>query len=395
MKDIDKKNWLHEGWKRFLFAAAIISLACAYLYGCHQHEQSRREKIKSIYKDSKSIKRINNYSVYAVREGDTPVSGYISITEASGWGGPLLVATKTDPEGVITSVDILEHRETPAYLQKLNNDDYFDQFTGKKVNESFVIGDDIDAVSGATLSSKGFNRAIREGSRMVATRALSMEIPERDSKLNPGIKEMLLSALFIVVVLGSLLKIRKSRYLTMAAGLVLVGFYMNFPLSISNLSSIILGYIPMPNENLLWWIMIAGVFIIIGFTGKNLYCYWICPFGALQEFLGKISGISLKIPPRLRRNSSYVAGTLTWLGLMIIFITRNPSTGNYEPFAAMFGFHGEGVMWYILPLVLFGSLFIRRFWCRFFCPVGFCLSQGCRLRNHIVRKKAECIDESE
>ena len=181
----------------------------------------------------------------------------------------------------------------------------------------------------------------------------------------------------------------------MAAGLVLVGFYMNFPLSISNLSSIILGYIPMPNENLLWWIMIAGVFIIIGFTGKNLYCYWICPFGALQEFLGKISGISLKIPPRLRRNSSYVAGTLTWLGLMIIFITRNPSTGNYEPFAAMFGFHGEGVMWYILPLVLFGSLFIRRFWCRFFCPVGFCLSQGCRLRNHIVRKKAECIDESE
>lgn len=395
MKDTGKKDLLHRRGKKIFLAVTIISLTCAYLYGCYQNERFYEKKITSIYKDSKNIKKISNHSLYAISNCDKSLIGYIAITKASGWGGPLLIATKTDHEGIITSVEVLQHRETPAYLRKLTNADFFEQFTGKKVNESFVLGDDIDAVSGATLSLKGFNEAIRDGSQLIATSALSMRVPEKDFKLDLGIKEILLSALFFVVLLFYSLRIRRARYLTMFAGLVLVGFYMNIPLSISNLASIILGYILMPCENLLWWIMVISILLIIIFKGRNLYCYWICPFGALQEFLGRISGISLKLPAKLVKNSTYIAGSLTWLALMIIFITRNPSTGNYEPFAAMFGFRGEGLMWYILPLVIFGSLFIRRFWCRFFCPAGFCLSQGCKLRNQLVKKKAECIDETE
>lgn len=119
--------------------------------------------------------------------------------------------------------------------------------------------------------------------------------------------------------------------------------------------------------------------------GKNLYCYWLCPFGALQEFLHRISGISIKFHPAILKYGRHLAPSLAWLSLMIIFISRNPAMGSYEPFAAIFSFEGIGIIWYILPVILFSSFFIRRFWCRFFCPVGAALDTGCRTRNRLVK----------
>ncbi|MBW2370235.1 MAG: hypothetical protein JRH15_20385 [Deltaproteobacteria bacterium] len=55
---------------------------------------------------------------------------------------------------------------------------------------------------------------------------------------------------------------------------------------------------------------------------------------------------------------------------MIIFITRIPAAGSYEPFGTLFGQKGIGVQWYLLSIAILGSFVIPRFWCRLFCPVG-------------------------
>ena len=84
----------------------------------------------------------------------------------------------------------------------------------------------------------------------------------------------------------------------------------------------------------------------------------------------KIGGMKIKLTPLIQKVAKHSAKFLLWLGLMIIFISRNPTLGSYEPFAMIFGLEGEGMQWYILPLVLIGILLITDYFCRYFCPVG-------------------------
>jgi polyferredoxin len=67
----------------------------------------------------------------------------------------------------------------------------------------------------------------------------------------------------------------------------------------------------------------------------------------------------------------------------------------------MFSLEGLGIQWYILPITLVGSLFVPKFWCRMFCPVGLYLNEMVRVRKGILgrftsrgspRKKATKLD---
>lgn len=165
-----------------------------------------------------------------------------------------------------------------------------------------------------------------------------------------------------------------------------MGFYLNAPLTMSQLSSVLMGFFPDPQSNLLWYVVLGCVLFTVVVLGKNLYCAWVCPFGALQVLLNKISGISLPVPSWLKKSGKYFGAFLAWLSVFVIFATRNPALGSFEPFAALFSFNGFGLIWAILPVLIFGSFFIKRFWCRFFCPVGFILNKGCKIQNQLLRQ---------
>jgi len=46
------------------------------------------------------------------------------------------------------------------------------QFKGKKLQDPFVVGRDVDAVSRATISISSATRAIRDGSRLAASKLM-------------------------------------------------------------------------------------------------------------------------------------------------------------------------------------------------------------------------------
>jgi NosR/NirI family nitrous oxide reductase transcriptional regulator len=391
MKDITAKiqgkkpkhnSWLSQGINWFI----IISLIGAYIYGIANSTVHLDENIQLIHPEKK-LTRFSRYPIiYSDHNLVTGLDDYFAVREEQGWGGPFFIATQINSKGKILDIHVLEHRETPAFFLKLTQSQFFEQFKSMSVDSPFVIEEDIDGVSGATISSKAFARAIQNTSRDVAGLALNIDVPPRKIQWNINANEIILLILFLMVFTGASLKKPNLRFFTMALGLIFLGFYLNFPLSIAQVSSILLGYYPLPWENGLWWILMSQCFLMILLYGKNLYCSWLCPFGALQEFLSRISGISLKLHPILKQYGPYSGKFLTWLSLMIIFISRNPSHGSYEPFAAMFSFQGTGIIWYILPLILIISIFIRRFWCRFFCPVAVALNKGCHARNKLFTK---------
>ncbi|MDH3902068.1 MAG: 4Fe-4S binding protein, partial [Xanthomonadales bacterium] len=203
---------------------------------------------------------------------------------------------------------------------------------------------------------------------------------------SPGVNEGVLLVLFILAFTAGYRKdkfAKIAKYIVMIGALVFIGFYANISLSLSNIAGIFMGYIPSPVEHPMWWIMILGVLGSIAFLGRNIYCQQLCPFMVVQDLAQKISGVKLRIDSRFQKKARTLIFSLSWVALMLIFLSAHPAMGSYEPFAMMFSLEGLGIQWYILPAALLGSFFVPRFWCRLFCPVGLYLNEVVRLRRRV------------
>jgi len=72
-------------------------------------------------------------------------------------------------DGKVRQLEILEYRE--AYGSEVRNPRWRAQFTGKQHGDSVRIGDGIQNISGATLSSEHLTDGIR---RLLATYAIAI-----------------------------------------------------------------------------------------------------------------------------------------------------------------------------------------------------------------------------
>jgi hypothetical protein len=265
----------------------------------------------------------------------------------------------------------------------MENAGFFDRFRGKKVDDRFQLGDDIQAISGATVSSRAFSKAVREGAHLVGRQHFNLDIKEDSVQWELGANEFILIVFFGVVITSALKKYRKTRLYTLAFGLLFLGFYLNIPISIANFSALFLGYLPSIHSQASLWLLLIGSLVMIIVLRRNLYCSWMCPFGGMQEWLTTIGGLRLHLNKRIVQVGEYLAYSLLWLSFMIMFLTTNPALGAFEPYSTLFHLKGIGTQWYLVSVTVLGSVLIPRFWCRFFCPVGIFFKQVYRWRMYV------------
>lgn len=92
--------------------------------------------------------------------------GYIFVSEKRGYGGLVPVMLAVNPDATISGVRVLSNEETPGLGKKVENDTFLGQFFDKPASETFGLrvdnagGQAIDAVSGATISSRAVTDAI-------------------------------------------------------------------------------------------------------------------------------------------------------------------------------------------------------------------------------------------
>lgn len=104
----------------------------------------------------------------AIKDGKTV--GYIFVTEASGYGGPISVMTAIDAKGNIIAVEILAASdETPGLGQNVTKENFYTQFNGmtgdivaQKAGSANKDKNEIDAVTGATISSRAVTSAVNQ-----------------------------------------------------------------------------------------------------------------------------------------------------------------------------------------------------------------------------------------
>jgi ferredoxin len=109
----------------------------------------------------------------------------------------------------------------------------------------------------------------------------------------------------------------------------------------------------------------------------GVFCGWICPFGAIQEWLyalrRKVWRREIELPARVDRLLRYGRYLVLVLVLGATYSTGELIFGEYCPWRAAWHLGGNevaigGVA--VLGLVVVGGLLVERAWCRYACPLG-------------------------
>ncbi len=95
--------------------------------------------------------------VTAVYKGDGD-SGFVIMMQQKGYGGNIKLICGIKNDGTIEAVKTLSHGETSGIGSKVvdNGSGYREKYAGKSADDY----DKVDAVSGATISSKAYKKAI-------------------------------------------------------------------------------------------------------------------------------------------------------------------------------------------------------------------------------------------
>ncbi|MFQ6553028.1 4Fe-4S binding protein [Aestuariibius insulae] len=150
-----------------------------------------------------------------------------------------------------------------------------------------------------------------------------------------------------------------------------------------------------PFSLLIWIVSIAGLIA----WGRGLFCGWLCPFGALQEFAAYL-GRLLRIP-QIEPNALWDARLkylkyLVLFGLIAIAVIAPQhidKAAEVEPFKTAITtlflrewyYVAYAVFWLVLSMTLFKGF------CRYVCPLGALFALGGLLRGRDwIARRAEC-----
>ncbi|HFL8794740.1 MAG TPA: 4Fe-4S binding protein [Candidatus Azosocius sp. HAIN] len=148
------------------------------------------------------------------------------------------------------------------------------------------------------------------------------------------------------------------------------------------------------------WMMI---FITLIFWGRSFFCGWICPFGAFQELFFKVRifffknkykfEFSDKIHSFFKLFRYYI-----FVFLLLVFFLYSSEIAEFlseiEPFKTVWNIgilnrkEYEFVIYSVI--LLFVSIFIYRFFCRYICPLGAFLSLLSKFSLIKIKRRNTC-----
>lgn len=127
--------------------------------------------------------------------------------------------------------------------------------------------------------------------------------------------------------------------------------------------------------------LLATAIIVLALVGGRFFCGWICPFGALNDYINslgrRILGKSFEVPPYLNRSLGYVKYLILIYILGSKLLMGSCPLANFDPWLAFFNLPGLPdtlgdipFAFVVLLLVSIGAFFISRFYCRYLCPLA-------------------------
>lgn len=176
-----------EPWIRWITVPALITVAPAYAAQYLTVEQAQQalfpsgtrftpyplelntEQKRTIEQASGVRVRDLKPKVWRAFDGERP-AGWFFVDEVIGKHEFITYALALDASGAVRGVEVMDYRET--YGHEIRNAAWRRQFAGKHHGDALKLGDDIQNITGATLSCRNVANGVK---RLLATHAMALK----------------------------------------------------------------------------------------------------------------------------------------------------------------------------------------------------------------------------
>ncbi|KAF3982114.1 MAG: FMN-binding protein [Methylococcales symbiont of Hymedesmia sp. n. MRB-2018] len=286
-----------------------------------------------------------------------------------GYAGAITLGISISPQGKINKVHYIASQETSSYLRQIENAGFYQQFSRVDLDGN---AHQIDAVSGATISTQAMAKTVTELLNKAAESPLSLYMDEdtADTRVDALLtNEWIIQIVVITLIFSYFWQpwVTRSRSKTTAVMLfsaLYIGFYLNNSFTYISLLHPFLGV----TVSLLVGFYCALV-LLGAIWNNNTYCKFVCPYGNVQRLITRMM-------PNLRQSffvsSRWVKRVRTVLTLVVAIgvIIGKSQWASYELFPDLFGLEALSFWFYIaLATILIASIY-PMIWCRLLCPTG-------------------------
>lgn len=309
-------------------------------------------------------------------DGTFVVNTRVLAKDVQGYGGPVPLKIHIDKGGRLTAIEAEPNAESPSFFDRAK--ELFSRWQGKTIDEA--MAEDVDAVSGATFSSKAIIRNVQRGLAYAKQHGLAdggkgaqKESAERTVATGWTLGSIVA---LIAVLLGAVVPLftnnRRLHLVQLVVNVVVLGLWTGTFVSYTLFLRLFAGGVSLSAIGTLaaplLMLIVALLYPLAGRSGH--YCAHVCPFGSAQELAGKLSRRKLRITPRVLRVLTALRNLL-WGVLMALLLTGTCTAWiDYELFTAFI--YSSASVWVIVLAVLFLvlSVWVPRPYCRFVCPTG-------------------------
>ena len=162
-----------------------------------------------------------------------------------------------------------------------------------------------------------------------------------------------------------------ARWVALGGTLLYLGWVDGGFLSVSHITSGIAGGPGVYLGDSVMLVLIVFTVVTTLLWGR-VFCGFLCPFGALQDFIERVvpKRLQRKVPSRIHDRAIYIKYGILSLILVTALVNSDLSIdGYFEPFGTVFFLSSSVLMWSIAGAVLLASVVIPRFYCRYACPL--------------------------
>ena len=164
--------------KRIALALALVAFTSGLIIAGGQAPDARQQaRLKQLFPAASAFSPKEgdppHYTAFGPGSaGNQPVLGYAFFTTdlmplERGYGGPIVMLVGLDLKGLLTGLIVVDHHE-PYGDFSVDRAAFANQFKGKDVRDPFKLGEDIDAVSRATITMSAAVRAVKGSVRRAA-----------------------------------------------------------------------------------------------------------------------------------------------------------------------------------------------------------------------------------
>ena len=336
-------------------------------------------------REAHEAKALKNDTLEVTPDGAFVVSTKPLAKDVQGYGGPVPLKIHIK-DGRVAAVEAEPNAESPDFFNRAK--ELLNHWQNKSVDEA--LAEEVDAVSGATFSSRAIIANMQRGLAYAKQRgqlgedgsvgALGTSAPPIVGGEDGSVGALETGAspivALVVVLLGAVVPLfynnRRLHLVQLAVNVVVLGLWTGTFVSYTLFMRIFAGGVSLSAIGALaaplLMLIVALIYPLAGRSGH--YCANVCPFGSAQELAGKLSRRKLRITPRVLKLLS-VLRNLLWGVLMALLLTGTCTAWiDYELFTAFL--YSSASVWVTVLAALFLvlSVWVPRPYCRFVCPTG-------------------------